>query len=134
MAKTVFTDAYVLLNTTSYAGQVRSVALDYSADMVDTTAMGDGGKRVQGGLKDWSLTIEVYQDASLVDQNVFPLVGAAAFPVEIRATSAAVSATNPRYTGSGVLESYNPVSGSVGSELVATLTIRGSSALTRATV
>jgi hypothetical protein len=89
-----------------------------------------------GGLKDWSASIDFAQDyaAAQVDATMFPLVGST-FAVEIRPTSGARSATNPAYTGTGILESYQPIGGSVGDEATTTVSIQGAngSALQRQT-
>jgi hypothetical protein len=44
-----------------------------------------------------------------------------------------VSSTNPQFSGSGILQTYPPVSGSVGDIANAPTTFQGSGALTRAT-
>ena len=65
------------------------------------------------------------------------MVGGAAFAFELHDDkSDAVSVTNPKFTGTGVLESYKPVGGTVGDMALATATIRPGGAtptLTRAT-
>lgn len=134
MANRVLNNAYVTLNAVDLSNLVRTVTLDYSAEMQDDTAMSDTARSRIGGLKDWSLTIEFFQDyaASKVDATLFSLVGST-FAVEVRSDSGSASATNPKYTGTGILESYVPVGGTVGENQMAPVTIRGVGALTRAT-
>jgi hypothetical protein len=134
MANMVLRDAFVSLNSVNLSSLVRQVTLTYSAELQDDTAMGDTARSRIGGLKDWSLSIEFFQDyaAAQVDATLFSLVGST-FAVEVRPTSAAAGATNPKFTGTGILESYQPVGGTVGENLMAPVSISGVGALTRAT-
>lgn len=134
MATLVLTDAFVDIDGTDLSSAVRSVTVNYSAELQDETAMGDDTRVRLGGLKDWSMDIEFNQDfaAASVDATLFPLVGTT-FTVEVRPTSAARSATNPGYTGTGILESYPPLGNSVGDVATASVTIQSAGTLSRAT-
>jgi hypothetical protein len=134
MANVVLTNAFVSLNSVNLSSLVRSVTLNYAAQLQDDTAMGDTAVSRIGGLKDWSLEVEFFQDydANKVDATLFSLVGST-FAVEVRHSAANASATNPKYTGTGILESYQPVGGAVGENLMAPVTIQGVGALTRGT-
>jgi hypothetical protein len=134
MANVVFTNAFVSLNAVNLSAFVRSVTLNYAAELQDDTAMGDSARSRIGGLKDWSIQIEFFQSyaAGAVDATLFNLVGST-FAVEVRHSAAAASATNPKYTGTGILESYQPVGGAVGENLMAPVVVQGVGNLTRAT-
>lgn len=134
MAEFVFTDASVVINAVDLSDHVRQVTLNYSAELQDDTAMGDDTRSRIGGLKDWSMELEFNQDfaAAEVDVTLFPLVGST-FTVTLKPTSAAVSATNPSYSGTGILESYPPLGGSVGDLATTSVTIQAAGTLTRAT-
>lgn len=134
MANMVLRNAFVSLNAVDLSNLVRQVTLSYSAELQDDTAMGDTARSRIGGLKDWSLQIEFFQDyaAGKVDATLFSLVGST-FAVELRPDTGNASATNPKYTGTGILESYQPVGGTVGENLMAPVSIQGVGALTRAT-
>jgi len=135
MATLVLTDAYVSINSVDLSDHVKSVSIDYSAEMLDDTAMGDTTKSNKGGLKDWGMKIDFHQDyaASKVDATMFPLVGST-FTVIVRpVNTGGVSATNPNYTATGILESYNPVGGGVGELAGASISIKPAGALSRAT-
>lgn len=117
MATLIYTDAYLLVNSVNLSAWTRSLTVNYEAEMLDDTVMGTSGTRSnRPGLKNWSMDVEFLQDyaAGAVDATLFPLVGAVAFPIEARPTSAARSATNPAYTGNAVLETLPPISGEVG--------------------
>lgn len=116
MAKVVLTDAYVSVNSVDLSDHVRSVEVTYNADEVEQTTMGDAGHNFLPGLGQQGIVVTFAQDfaASKVDVTLGPLVGAAAFAVEVRPTSASVGSTNPRYYGNCILSNYTPISGGVG--------------------
>ena len=137
MATFVLYDASVSIAGTDLSDHVRSVTVDSGQAMQDDTAMGDTFQSNAAGLATWSMTFEFLQDyaSSKVDSvlNSQLGIGTTAPTIVVKPTSGSVSSTNPSYTGSGVLESYNPVSGSVGDQSMATATFQSASALTRAT-
>ena len=134
MAQLVLTDASVTINSVDLSDHVKSVTLNYSADMNDDSAMGDTTHSRIGGLKDWSMDIELQQDyaSSKVDATLFPLVGST-FTVIVIPVNAAVTATNPSFSGTGILESYPPIAGAVGDEALASVTIQSAGTLARNT-
>lgn len=138
MATLIWTDAYFLVNAVVMSSWTRSLTLNYEAEMLDDTVMGTSGTRSnRPGLKNWGIEAEFLQDyaASAVDATLFPLIGAAAFGIEVRPTSAAASVTNPKYTGNAVLETYPPLAGEVGvlGTVSASFRSGGGSPLVRAT-
>src|SRR6266704_3641560 len=114
MATLVFTDASVKINTVDLSDHVKSVKVNYSADLLDATAMGMTSKARKGGLKDWDVEIEFYQDYA----------------------ASKIDATNPRYSGNGIIDKYPPYTGGVGEMGMAPVTMQGSDGvpLTRAAV
>ena len=121
------------------SARVRSVTLDQSLAMQDDTAMGDTFTSSAVGLMSWSVTVEFVQDYiadanNAVDATMSGLTAIGkTTELVIKPTSGSVSATNPSWTGTAVLESYNPVSGTVGDEAMATATFSSAGALVRAT-
>lgn len=134
MASLILDDASVVINAVDLSDHVQSVTINYSAEMQDETAMGDDTRVNKGGLKNWSMDVEFKQDyaSGEVDATLFSLVGAT-FTVTVKPTSAAVGTTNPSYSGTGILESYNPIGNSVGDLATAPITIQSAGTLTRAT-
>lgn len=132
MATLVLIDASLIVNAVDLSDHVRSVTLNYSADMVGDESMGDSTHIFKGGLKNWSMDVEFSQDfaANEVDATLFSLVGAT-FTVALKATSAVISATNPSFEGTGILESYNPISGAVGELAISPVTIQSAGDLDR---
>lgn len=137
MATFVWLDAYLEVNSVVLSEWVRSLTLNYEAEMLDDTTMGTSGTRsFRGGLKNWSVDVTFLQDydAGGPDATCFPLVGAAAVPIAVRPTSAVLGPTNPEYQGDGSLESYPPLGGEVGTMATVDATFRagGGSVLVRA--
>ena len=135
MAKHVLTDASLVINSVDLSDHVRSVTLSYEAELQDDTTMGDDTRTNLGGLKNWSMDVEFTQDyaSGKVDATLWGIIGTAV-TVVLKPTSGAVAATNPSYSGSGVIGSYSPIGNSVGDLAVAPVTIAAAGTLTRATV
>ena len=98
--------------------------------------MGAEGMQRLAGLRDESIDVAFRQDfaAAQVDATLWPLYsGGTSFTVEIRPTSAAVGAGNPKWTGTCLIAEYTPVDGSVGDVAGADVTFEVDGVLTRAT-
>jgi hypothetical protein len=128
----VLNDAFVSFDGNDLSAYVKSVSLPYAAEMLDDTAMGDDTRKNKGGLKTWSAEIEFKQDFAdgLLDELMFPLVGTTG-TLLVRPSSDDVGASNPEYTGVGVLESYPPLGNGVGELATTTATIQSAGTLTR---
>ncbi len=127
MAKHVLKDAYISVAGVNISDHVSSVTINQNADEVDVTGFGASGYReyVQG-FKEASISIDVFQDfaSSSVDQTLYPYYASGGtFAVEVRPTSSAASATNPKYTMTGVLNNYTPLDGGVGDANTTTVEI-----------
>lgn len=133
MATLHFRDAFVEVNGTNMSQHVESVTINYQSEMLDETAMGDSTRIRKGGLFSWSLDLNFHQDfaSGAVDATLFSLVGTTAC-IEVRPRNVCSTTQNPRYSGIGILETYNPVGGSVGALLDAPATFQSASDLTRA--
>ena len=134
MATRVLLDAYVSWATVDLSDHVRSVTLNYSAELLDDTAMGDTTRSRIGGLKDWSVDIEFFADeaSGKVQATVFDDVGTTGALVIRPDNSEGVSATNPNYSGTGIVESIPLVAGGVGDIQMAPVRIVAAGALSRA--
>lgn len=127
-------NAKFLINSVDLSDHVKQIGITYSAAALDSTAMGDNTKKNTGGLFDWPVTLDLYQDygSGSVDATLFPLVGTVV-TIQINPDNAANSATNPAYEGSVLVESYEPVSGSVGQLAMTKLSLKPAGDLSRAT-
>ena len=136
MATFVLYDAYLSVAGVDLSDHVRSVTVDAGQNMADDTAMGDAFVSNTAGLATWSVSVEFLQDyaSSKVDATLEPLLGIGnTAALVVKPTSGSVSSTNPSYSGTSILESYNPIGGSVGDQAMASATFQSASALTRNT-
>jgi hypothetical protein len=111
------TDAYVAVNSVVLSDHANNVTVEDTRDSVDITAFGATSKATTKGLGDANITVNFFQDfaASKVHATLQPLIGSTTpVTIEIRATSAARSATNPAAVMSGLLMNYNMISGGIG--------------------
>lgn len=132
MAEYVLTDASVTVNAVNLSGMVRKATVNTSVDEQDSTAMGAGWKGRKGGLKDSKISLEFNQnfDAGSVDATLWSLLGTTP-TVVVKPTTAALSATNPGFSGAMLLKEYTPIDGSVGDMATAGAEFVGAGALTR---
>lgn len=134
MAVVALTAEYVALNgSAALNDHVKSATLTVDAAELDASAMGDTWKEVVGGVKSGVLAIEYHDDvaASSVDATLWPLLGTVV-TFELRLSDAAVSTSNPKYTGSVLVKGLN-VGGKHGELPAKTLSLPTSGAVTRAT-
>jgi hypothetical protein len=134
MAKFVTTDYKVTVNGTDFSTSLSSVELAIESDDVETTAFGSTFRTRVGGLKTASLTLDFMQDfaASSVDATLFPLLNTIATVVMVP-TSGAVTATNPSYTATCLVNQYSPLASSVGDLATLSVTWPTSGTVSRAT-
>jgi hypothetical protein len=143
MAVAKFYDAVVTLGGSGgppYTGgsalpHVRSVTINYSAEMLDITEMGNTTRVNLAGLYDWSIDVTVLHDwaSGNTVQTLNALVGAAADGIQVTPTSSAVGTDNPEWYGQAVCETANPMDGAVGEATEITATFRCAGPLTMRT-
>jgi hypothetical protein len=133
MAVFALTNLYLAINAVNLSDHVKSATLAVDAENLDSTAMGDSWKEATGGLKGGTLSVEFNDDfaASNVDATLWPLFGTTT-TFEVRPDAGAVSATNPKFTGS-VFVKQHTVGGSLGELAKKSLSFDMSGAVTRAT-
>ncbi len=117
MAKFVIRNPVVTVNAVDLSNRASSVEVNSEKDLVDVTAFGANSKQNLLGLGDGTMSIDFFQDfaAASVDATLWPIHnGGTEVVITAKATNAAVSATNPLYTMTGVLPNYTPIAGGVG--------------------
>lgn len=116
MATLSFVDARVEINSVDLSDWVTSVTLPVEYEALEDTAMGDTARSRIGGLEDSTIQINFNQDfaAGGPDATVWP-VRKTVVTIKVRPTSAAVSATNPEYVGSYLINQWSPFGAEVGS-------------------
>lgn len=138
MARLVLTDAYVVLASTDISQYITSVTLSSTLDVVETTAFGNTARTRVAGLRDNQITLEFNQDfaSGALENLIYPSdsttkIGTAV-AMEVRPTSAAASATNPKYTFNALITEWQSVSGSIGELATVSVTWPISGAITKA--
>lgn len=134
MAVHKLTDAYIVVNSVNLSAWCKSVTVDTGVDKLDDTFMGDTTRSNLGGLLTWSIKADFGQDyaSNAVDQTLSPLHGTTT-TIEVRPTSSAVSATNPKWSGTALVDYKQPVGGQVGELHMTSCEFASAGTLTRAT-
>jgi hypothetical protein len=105
----------VTVDSVDLSSLVSSVTINRAFDELDVTAMGDSGARAVKGLERSSISIDFFNDeATGKTLQKLNSVWGTSVTVVIKQTSAAVSATNPSYTMSCLINNLTPVNGAVG--------------------
>jgi hypothetical protein len=105
----------VTVNAVDLSSLVSSATINRSFDELEVTAMGDSGHKFVKGLEASSVTIDFFNDeATAKTLQTLNSTWGTSVTVVIKQTSAAVSATNPSYTMSCLINNITPVNGAVG--------------------
>ena len=133
MAKLVFNNPRVTINSVDLTGYIAQVSLDMSFAEVETTAFGNTAVTRVAGLGDHSFSASFHQDfaTSTVEPTIYPLLGTTT-EVTIKAVNQTTTTTNPLYTFTVLVNQWAPISGSVGDLLTADVTWPVSGAVTKA--
>jgi hypothetical protein len=104
----------VTVNSVDLSDHVTAVTINRSFDELEVTAMGDSGHKFVKGLEASSVTIDFLNDTATGE--VLPTLQAAwgtNVTVVIKQSSGAVSATNPSYTMTCLVNNTTDVNGAV---------------------
>jgi hypothetical protein len=104
----------VTVNSVDLSDHVTAVTINRSFDELEVTAMGDSGHKFVKGLEASSITIDFLNDTATgkVLQTLQSAWGTSV-TVVVKQTSSAVSATNPSYTMSCLINNTTDINGSV---------------------
>ena len=104
----------VTVNSVDLSDHVTSITINRTFDELEVTAMGDSGHKFVKGLEASSITIDFLNDTatSEVLQTLQAACGTSV-PVVIKQSSLAVSATNPSYTMTCLVNNTTDIIGSV---------------------
>ena len=138
MAKQLFSNAYLMVNSVDLSDHIRSVTLDASTEIVDSTTMGAAVvKEKIVSFDDASIKVEFAQDfkaaaTGAVDATLWAVrVAHAAVAIILKPSGATTGATNPKWTGNVIMTAYS-FGGGVGDLATASATFEFSGAITRA--
>ena len=124
----------VKINSVDISDHVSALTLNRSFEELDVTAMGDLSRKFTKGLEASSVTLSIFNDlaASGVTSTLASTWGTTVTMVLIQDKNTAVSATNPLYTFSVLVNKTTDVNGNVGdmSTQDLTFTVNGVVAIT----
>ena len=125
----------VKINSVDLSDHVTAVTLNRSFDELEVTAMGDGGHKFVKGLEAGSVTIDFLNDTA--SANVLATLQAAwgtnVTVVLLQEKGTAVSATNPLYTVSLLVNNTTDINGAVGDIGTQSITFTANSTIAVAT-
>ena len=104
----------VTVNSVDLSDHVTAVTINRTFDELEVTAMGDSGHKYVKGLEASSVTIDFLNDTATGEVlQTLQAAWGTNVTVVIKQTSAAVSATNPSYTMTCLVNNTTDVNGSV---------------------
>ena len=106
----------VKINSIDLSDHITSVSLNQAFDELEVTALGDTAHKFTKGLESATLTLDFLNDfaASSVAATLQSAYGTTVTAVLIPVKGTAVSATNPLYTVSIIINNLTPLNGAVG--------------------
>ena len=104
------------INAVDLSDHVSSCTLNYAADELEVTAMGDTAHKFVKGLESGTLTVSFLNDTatSQVLQTLNSAFGTTVAVKMVQEKTPAVSATNPLYTFDILVNNLTPINGGVG--------------------
>jgi hypothetical protein len=122
------------INAIDLSDHVTSVTLNYAADELEVTAMGDTAHKFVKGLESGSLTVSFLNDTatSNVLQTLNAAFGTTVAVKMVQAKVPVVSATNPLYTFDILVNNLTPINGAVGDMATQDITFTLNSVVTKA--
>jgi len=135
MAKLVFNNPRITINSVDLTDMIAQVALDMTFAEVETTAFGNTAVTRVAGLGDHSFSASFHQDfaTSEVEQTIYPLLGTTT-QITIKPVNTTTTTDNPLYTFTVLVTEWSPVSGSVGELLTADVSWPVSGGITKTNV
>jgi hypothetical protein len=105
----------VTLNSVALSDHVTSATINRSFDELEVTAMGDTAHKFVKGLEASTITLDFLNDTAA--SNVLQTLQAAwgtTVPLTLKQTSAVISATNPEYQTTILVNNTTDINGAVG--------------------
>lgn len=104
------------INAVDLSDHVTSVTLNYAADELEVTAMGDTAHKFVKGLESGTLTVSLLNDpaSSSVLQTLNSAFGTTVACKMIQVKGTAVGADNPVYSFDVLVNNLTPINGAVG--------------------
>lgn len=131
----ILSAAYFELAGTNLTANGSKIEVSIEVDEQEVTNFASGGwKELIGGLRSGEVAFTGLQEfgAGKIDELLWNNLGSVV-TWKARASSAAVSATNPQYQGSCLVKEHKPISGSPGDKMEVDISLPTSGAVTRVT-
>ena len=111
------------INSVDLSDHVTAVTINRSFDELEVTAMGDGGHKFVKGLEASSITIDFLNDTATGEVlQTLQTVWGTNTTITVKQTNAIVSATNPLYTMTCLINNTTDINGSVADIAMQSLT------------
>jgi hypothetical protein len=123
------------VNSVDLSDHVTAVTINRSFDELEVTAMGDSGHKFVKGLEASSITIDLLNDTATSEVlQTLQAVWGTNTTITVKQTSDAVSATNPLYTMTCLINNTTDINGTVADIAMQSLTfnVSGTIAVTTA--
>ena len=105
----------VTVNSVDLSDHVTSITLNRTFDELEVTAMGDSGHKFVKGLEASSITIDFLNDTATGEVlQTLQAAWGTNVTVVVKQSSGAVSATNPSYTMTCLVNNTTDINGAVG--------------------
>jgi len=123
-----------VLNSVDLSDHLTAITVNQAFEELTITAMGDSAQKYAKGLETSTITLDFLNDtaSASVNQTLKAAYGTTV-PIVIKQTSAAVSATNPSYSTTVLINNLTQVNGAVGDISSQSLTLTCNSIITVAT-
>jgi hypothetical protein len=120
----------VTLNSVDLSDHVTSATINRTFDELEVTAMGDTAHKFVKGLEASTITLDFLNDTA--SGEVLQTLQAAwgtTVPITLKQTSAAISATNPEYQATVLVNNTTDINGAVGDISTQSITFTCNSAI-----
>jgi hypothetical protein len=105
----------VTLNSVALTDHVTAATINRSFEELPVTAMGDTAMRYVKGLEASTITLDFLSDTAAANVNAtLQAAWGTTVPIILKQTSAAVSATNPQYATTILVNNTQDINGAVG--------------------
>ncbi len=105
----------VTLNSVALSSNVTSATINRAFDELEVTAMGDTAHKFVKGLEASTITLDFLSDTAAANVNAtLQAAWGTTVPITLKQTSAAVSATNPLYSTTILVNNTTDINGAVG--------------------
>jgi hypothetical protein len=105
----------VTLNSVALSSNVTSATINRAFDELEVTAMGDTAHKFVKGLEASTITLDFLSDTAAANVNAtLQAAWGTTVPITLKQSSAAVSATNPLYSTTILVNNTTDINGAVG--------------------